>query len=86
MKEFFERTRCDPFIGASHISVYSALWFMRDKESDSFAEFMSVEIAKVAKVSSATFTRAIKMLDRQGYLKFVPSFNHRKKSKVYFKL
>ena len=80
---FFMTIQKHPRIGASHISLYCALLKLAKDEND-LVYFMSFELMKTAKICGlATYHKNIRELNDFGYIRYLPSFNHRKKSKVY---
>lgn len=84
LRRFFTAIGNDPRIGASHISLYCAL-FQRDApEKDGCAiDFVKSEVMKDAKISGiATFHKCIKDLNAFGYIKYQPSYYPKKKSRV----
>jgi hypothetical protein len=84
LTSFFEAIANDPTIGVSHISLYCAL--LKNSEEYGYIDPMPIvrsEIMRVAKISGrATFHKCIIDLHNLGYIKYQPSYNHRKKSKV----
>lgn len=85
LNNFFRAIAQDPVIGASHISIYCALHQLCDDEGAAY--FTSAEVMKLAKVSGlGTYHKCIRDLHQQGYICYRPSYNHRKKSRVLFKL
>jgi hypothetical protein len=85
LADFFSAIANDPRIGVSHISLYCALlksWNV--PEGDAAIPIVSAELMKAAKIAGlGTYHRCIRDLHAFGYIRYVPSFNHRKKSKVY---
>ena len=82
---FFQAIENDPRIGVSHISLYCAL-LQYGVAQGTFTPMTVVgaEVMKIAKISGlGTYHRCIKDLNSYGYIRYVPSYNHRKKSKVY---
>lgn len=80
---FFDAIAHDPRIGVSHISLYCAL-VQSSQQPGEPVLFMSYELMRVAKISGlGTYHRCIRDLDAFGYIRYVPSYNHRKKSKAY---
>lgn len=82
---FFKRIAHDPRIGISHISVFCAILQLSIAGGQGPALFRSEEVMRVSKISGlATYHRCIRELNDYGYLRYEPSFNHRKKNKAYF--
>lgn len=83
---FFQAVETDPRIGVSHISLYCAIIRCGINHNDNGAvPICSTEIMKAAKIGGiGTYHRCIRDLHSFGYIRYVPSFNYRKKSKVYF--
>ena len=75
----------DPRIGVSHISLYCAL--LQYKYLQSLSDpimIRSNDVMKIAKIAGlATYHKCIRDLHDLGYIRYQPSYNHRKKSKVY---
>jgi len=85
LSAFFKAIANDPRVRASHISLYCALLQNCSEQAcDMSISVMSTEIMKVAKISGvATYHKCIQDLHKYGYIQYKPSFNHRRKSKVY---
>lgn len=85
LANFFTAIAHDPRIGVSHISVYCALLqFVHIQNACDPVLIKSDEVMKTAKISGlGTYHRCIRDLHSYGYIRYVPSYNHRKKSKVY---
>ena len=84
---FYEAALTDPRIGATHISLYMALfqrWWLSDFREP--VNFTSREIMLLAKISSrATYHRCLRDLVEGGYIRYVPSCHPLFKSLVFFK-
>ena len=73
----------DPRIGLSHICVYCALLGLCSNENDGTVYFYASELMKKSKIcGKATYHKCIRDLDDYGYIKYLPSFNFRRKSKA----
>ncbi|WP_316787868.1 hypothetical protein [Pedobacter frigoris] len=84
LKDFFQKILSDPRIGASHISVFCALVQMAADTDSNPVLLRSYEVMEASKILGlATYHRCIKDLHEQGYLRYSPSYNHRKKSRFY---
>jgi len=83
---FFKAISGDPRIGLSHICLYcTLLQFLHIQDGSDPVMIRSDEVMKTSKIAGlATYHRCIRDLHEFGYIRYVPSFNHRKKSKVYF--
>jgi len=82
---FFQRIAHDPRIGISHISVFCAILQLSIAGGEEPVYFKSDEVMRVSKISGlATYHRCIRDLHDYGYIRYVPSYNHRKKNRVYF--
>lgn len=76
----------DPRIGVSHISLFCALLQEHANVEDDSISLKSGQIMKSAKIAGlATYHKCIRELHEYGYIRYLPSFNHRRKSKVYLK-
>jgi hypothetical protein len=86
LQGFFRTIGNDPRIGASHISLYCALYQQAVRQDAVVSVFfIKPDIMKAAKISGlATFHRRIRELHDYGYIHYNPSYYHRKKSSVYF--
>lgn len=75
----------DERLSASHISLYYALF--HNWNLSKFHNPISIcreEIMRASKIGSAnTYTKCLKELDFWQYLKYIPSFNSHKGSKIY---
>lgn len=82
---FFEAIESDARISITHIGVFAALlqYRMQNGNTNPIQAF-SYEIMKIAKLSSAiTYHKCIRELSEYGYIKYVPSFNRKKGSRIY---
>ena len=85
LSDFFNAIAHDPRIGASHISMYCALWQWRYTGQKTHPIlFQRMDLMRMAKISGlGTFHKCIRDLHELGYIHYYPSYDHRKKSKVY---
>ncbi len=87
LSDFFEAIRPDARISITHIGVYAAL--LQYRIENGFInpiQVFSHEIMGIAKLSSAiTYHRCIRELSEYGYIRYEPSFNRKKGSKIYFR-
>ncbi len=85
LQYFFNAIAADPRISITHIGVYAALlqvWSEHDFNNPLYA--FSYDIMRVAKLSSAiTYHKCIRDLSAYGYIKYEPSFNRKKGSRIY---
>lgn len=85
LRTFLKGIDPDPRIRPIHISVYLSLyrlWLNQHGENPIF--IISYEVMGKAKISgSATWHRTIRDLHDFGYIRYEPTFNRTKKSKVY---
>lgn len=86
LSDFFEAIGTDPRISITHIGVYAALLQYRmQKGFTNPIQVFSHEIMNIAKLSSAiTYHKCVKELSNYGYIRYEPSFNRTKGSKIYF--
>jgi len=86
LSDFFDAIAGDPRISITHIGIYAALlqyWSHHSFENP--IQVFSHEIMTIAKISSAnTYHRCVKTLSEYGYIRYEPSFNKLKGSKIYF--
>lgn len=75
----------DPRVGANHISVYAALVQIGFEQGSyiPLIAFRSELMVKAKILSRATYHKYVNDLNDFGYIRYVPSFNHRKKSKFF---
>lgn len=87
LAEFFSAIQEDYRISITHIGIYAALveyWRMQDFVNPMRA--FSRDIMPIAKVSApTTYHKCVRELSEYGYIRYVPSFNRNRGSKVYFK-
>ena len=86
LSDFFEAIGTDPRISITHIGVYAALLQYRmQKGFTNPIQVFSHEIMNIAKLSTAiTYHKCVKELSSYGYIRYEPSFNRTKGSKIYF--
>lgn len=85
LSDFFDAVRSDGRIGVTHIGIYAALLQYRKEKGfvNPFQAF-SREIMEIAKVSSTiTYSRCMRALSDYGYIRYEPSFDRTKASKIY---
>jgi hypothetical protein len=86
LSDFFTAIEQDGRISITHIGIYAALLEYRAQMdySNPIVAF-SYDIMKIAKISSAmTYHKCVKDLNAYGYIRYEPSFNKNKGSKIYF--
>lgn len=85
LTKFFKAISTDPRIGVSHISLYCALLQnCNDVNSETPLTIEKLELMRIAKISGrATYHKCLSDLHNCGYIKYQPSYDYRKKSKVY---
>lgn len=84
-KHFLNAAADDPRIGASHISLYMALYqhWINNKCIDPFS-LRRDEVMKTAKINGiATYHKCIKELNEYGYIQYLPSYRPKSNTKVY---
>jgi hypothetical protein len=88
LSAFYDAISNDARIGATHISLYMALfhaWGLNNFQSP--VAFTSQEIMPMAKIDSrATYHKCLQDLVECGYLRYIPSCNPFLKSLVFFEL
>ena len=86
LSDFFEAIGTDARISITHIGIYVAL--LQYRIQNGFAnpiQVFSHEILSIAKLSSAiTYHKCVRELSEYGYIRYEPSFNRMKGSKIYF--
>jgi hypothetical protein len=84
VKNCMQKARDDPRMSAVHISIYVALICMTSDDNKTLRVF-SHEVMPLCKISGvATYHRCIRELDAFGYIKYFPSYNQYKGSRVEF--
>lgn len=84
-KEFMKAIQSDGRIGATHIAIYAAL-LMCWRESDYRQPLIvySYEVMKIAKIRApSTYYSVLADLHEFGYLRYEPSFNKYRGSRIY---
>jgi hypothetical protein len=86
LSDFFSAIEDDPRISITHIGIYAALLqYWSDHQNENPVQVFSYQIMRIAKISSAiTYHKCVKELSEYGYIKYEPSFNRKKGSKIYF--
>lgn len=86
LTDFFEAISSDTRISITHIGIYAAL--LQYRMQNGFInpiQVFSHEIMSIAKLSSAiTYHKCVRQLSEYGYIRYEPSFNRTKGSKIYF--
>lgn len=86
LSDFFEAIKSDARISTTHIGIYTAL--LQYRIENGFAnpiQVFSHEIMQLAKISAAlTYHKCVRDLSDYGYIRYEPSFNRKKGSKIYF--
>lgn len=85
LSNFFTAIAEDPRIGITHIGLYAAvLQYWQQHGFASPVQVFSYELMQTAKISAGgTFYKTMRELHEYGYLKYQPSFNHNKGSRIY---
>lgn len=82
---FFDAIAGDPRISVTHIGLYAAL--IRYRQQHDFSNpihAFSYEIMELAKIGDGTYRKCLKDLSNYGYIRYVPSFNNKQGSTIYF--
>jgi hypothetical protein len=85
LTNFYSAIRDDPRIGATHISLYMALFqFYNLNQFRNPVEITRGSVMAVAKINGlATYHKCIKDLDDFGYIQYLPSYNPAISSRVH---
>lgn len=85
LSDFFSAIENDPRISITHIGIYAALLqYWSEHLYENPVQVFSYEIMSIAKISSAiTYHKCVKELREYGYIKYEPSFNRKKGSRIY---
>jgi len=82
--QFFKKINNDARISVTHISLYCTLLKLILEQRVQPILIMAPELMKSAKIAGlGTYHRCIRDLHSFGYIRYEPSFNHRKKSRIY---
>lgn len=86
LSDFFWAIQSDARISITHIGIYAALLQYRIENGwANPIQVFSHEIMNLAKLSSAiTYHKCVRQLSEYGYIRYEPSFNRTKGSKIYF--
>ncbi len=87
LSDFFSAIEHDHRISITHIGIYAALLqYWKDHDFKNPIEVYSYEIKRIAKISASyTYHKTIKDLNAYGYIKYEPSFNRKRGSRIYLK-
>jgi DNA-binding MarR family transcriptional regulator len=85
LEHFFEAIKRDPRISISHIVLYAAFYNLwRKQDGRSPVEVFRREMLDLTKISSsATYSKRINELSEYGYLRYEPSFNNKRPSRIF---
>ncbi|MCO5240531.1 MAG: hypothetical protein M9904_10795 [Chitinophagaceae bacterium] len=87
LSNFFEAIGTDARISITHIGIYAAL--LQYRIQNGFVnpiQVFSHEILSIAKLSSAiTYHKCVRELSEYGYIRYEPSFNKNRGSRIYFR-
>jgi len=77
LTSFYSAIREDNRIGATHISVYMALFqFYNENSFQNPIQITRIRVMEMAKINGlATYHKCIKELVEYGYIEYLPSFN-----------
>jgi hypothetical protein len=86
LSDFFQAIQHDGRISITHIGIYAALLQYRiDNGFNNPIHAFSYQIMRIAKLSSTiTYLKCIRDLSEYGYIKYEPSFNRKKGSRIHF--
>lgn len=86
LSDFFQAIQHDGRISVTHIAIYAALLQYRmDNGFNNPIQAFSYQIMRIAKLSSTiTYLKCIRDLSEYGYIKYEPSFNRKKGSRIHF--
>ncbi|MES2107922.1 MAG: hypothetical protein V4577_04210 [Bacteroidota bacterium] len=84
---FFEAIKKDGRICITHIGLYAALvqYWQEHDFANPFQAF-SYEITGIAKISANTYHKCIRDLHDFGYIRYEPSFNRNRRSRIDLKI
>jgi len=86
LSNFFKAIESDGRISITHIGVFAALLqYYAQNDFGNPIQVFSHEILNIAKLSSAiTYHKCVRELSEYGYIRYEPSFNRLKGSRIYF--
>lgn len=83
LEGFFTNISADARITVTHISVYTAILQTTYKLGTNCLAMFSFELMQVAKISSGkTYYKAVRELNEFGYIRYEPSFNKNRPSRI----
>ncbi len=83
LNQFFKRISVDARVTVTHISVYSAILQTTCKLGTNCLTMFSFELMQVAKISSGkTYYKVVRELSDFGYIRYEPSFNKNRPSRI----
>ncbi|KIA95586.1 MULTISPECIES: hypothetical protein [unclassified Flavobacterium] len=84
--DFFKAIEKDYRISITHIGIYAALLQYRTSKGDiNPIEVYRYEIMWIAKITGpVTYHKCMRELNEYGYIRYEPSRNRKRRSKVYF--
>lgn len=87
LSDFFSAIQQDGRISITHIGIYAALLQYRiDRGFINPIQVFSHEIMQLAKISAPiTYHKCVRDLSDYGYIRYEPSYNRKKGSKIYFR-
>lgn len=84
LSAFYEAISGDARIGTTHICLYLALCHAAGGIADgTFSEVNRNQLLLNARISRRTYNKCMKELQQYGYIKYLPSLNPAKQSKVH---
>ena len=85
LHHFLKAINNDHRVNTKHIAVYMTLYKLwLEKKCSNPIEIVSHKVMKAAKISSSsTWHKTIRSLDEYGYIRYEPTFNRMRCSKVY---
>ena len=80
MEDFLKAIQKDPRIGIAHIGLYAVLLTFR---KSGVIEICAKEVIPIAKIGTrSTYYRLIRELDAYGYVRYEPSYDPLKPSRI----
>jgi hypothetical protein len=85
LSDFFDAISNDAHISIAHIGLYAVLLIAgRHKNVKNTVIAFSHELIKRAKISTrATYLKCMQDLNNGGYVRYKPTFNRNRRSKIY---
>lgn len=72
---YLQRMQLDFRVGPSHISLFMAIFYHHIQNDHLPVCYLGTELMRHSKLSSRTYYKCLRELDKYGYIKYRPSFD-----------